>query len=91
MSRFVAVSGSWQATKGTLRDSVIFAFEHFRVNEEWKPVVVKYGVKVRFDLSPPPVFTKECAEYLEEEWINNLIDWGYITLNSHGRRIIGCI
>jgi hypothetical protein len=87
----VAIFGHDKYTKGTLRDSVIFAFEHFRVNKEWKPVVVKYGVKVRFDLSPPPVFTKECAEYLEEEWINQLIDWGYITLNENGRQIIRCI
>ena len=48
-------------------------------------------VKIRFDLSPPPVFTKECAEQLEEDWINQLIYWGYITLNNQGRRIIGCV
>lgn len=77
--------------KRTLRDSLIFAFEQFRENEEWKPVVKKYGVKIRFDLSPPPVFTKECAIQLEEDWINQLISWGYITLNHEGRRIIGCI
>ena len=87
----VASFGHEKSTKGTLRDSIIFAFEHFRVNEEWKPVVVKYGVKIRFDLSPPPVFIKECAEQLEEDWINQLIYWGYVTLNNQGRRIIGCI
>ena len=87
----VATFGHDKTTKGTLRDSIIFAFEQFRVDKRWNREVVQYGVKVRFDLSPPPVFTKECAEQLEEIWINNLIAWGFVTLNNQGRRIIGCI
>ena len=36
-------------------------------------VVVQSGVKVRFDLSLPPVFTRECAEQLEADLINQQI------------------